>query len=211
MNASLNMVMKSLLFNIFLLGILSAYPALANRALTEINYKDAIDFKGIYQFAFSGLVFGKMGIEYEQTARHYDLTADVALTGLIKLFVTHTSHTTVDADGRNITYETHYHTKKKPRYVKLVYNNGALTEEKALPPEDPKQRPTASAKLKNAAVDPLSFIVRMRRKLAEAFKIPLPLREGAGGGVLSISAGASSYPHPDPPSQGGGSFFHQRL
>ena len=49
-----------------------------------------VNFKGIYEFTFAGLPFGRMGVEIEQSPGHYAITSDVMTTGVIKLFVQHT-------------------------------------------------------------------------------------------------------------------------
>lgn len=158
------MVMKRHFFNILLSGIFLAYPAFAGESLTPVN------FKGVYEFALSGVRFGKMGIEAEQSPDHYAMTCDIATTGLLKLFVQHSSHTTVDGAGQDFLYpdsiyETRYQTKKKAKYVKMVRQGGALIEEKLVPPETFETRPRVPAELKNDAVDPLSFLPMMRREL----------------------------------------------
>ena len=167
------MVMKAIMFNrlgiifVFLFALANTYPARAGDALTPIN------FKGIYQFAFDGLPIGKMGIELEQTPQHYAATSDIMTTGLVGAFVKHLSHTTVDGSGQHyhytdITYESHYQTRKKKKYVQMVTQNGKLTLENLIPPENHESRSEVDEALKNNAVDPLSFLPQLRYDLFEA-------------------------------------------
>jgi hypothetical protein len=151
----------------------SLWLTLPSFVQAQESFTPAIEFKGQYIFAYDGIGFGKMGIEASQTARHYAITSDVASTGIINLFTTHTSHTTVEGIGKDfnypaIVYETHYQTKKKPRYVKIVHAGGIITEETALPPDAPQKRPPVPAGLKKDATDPLSFLLTMRQALHEA-------------------------------------------
>jgi hypothetical protein len=160
------MGMERRLCNILLLILLSiASPAGAAEPAIPL------DFRGIYAFGMPGISFGNMGIEVEQTSDHYAVSTDISLSGMMKLFVQHKSHTTVEASGQdfkypNVDYETRYQTKKKKKYVHLIYRDGAISGE-ILEPPDPK-RPKVPAELKNKAADPLSFILRLREQLAAA-------------------------------------------
>lgn len=158
--------MRFRFYNILLLIFISiACPARA------ADPSISLDFKGVYEFGMPGLPIGKMGIEAQQNAKSYSVTSDIILSSLVKLFVQHTSHTSVDATGQDFkysdeVYETHYQTKKKKKYVKLVYKAGKMVEQ-TLEPPDPK-RPKVPAELSNQAADPLSFILRMREQIAAA-------------------------------------------
>jgi hypothetical protein len=128
-------------------------------------------FKGIYDLDMGGMRFGKVGVELTENPSHYAMAADVTFTGLVKLFASHSSHTTVVGDGaaydyptRN--YETHYRTKKKRKSVKMVMKAGKIVEEAVVPPDNRATRPAVPAADKNAAFDPLSLIVKMRREIA---------------------------------------------
>ncbi len=128
-------------------------------------------FKGIYEFAFDTIRIGQMGIEIEETPTTYAITSDIVTSGLLKLIVKHSSHTTVDASAGEphplITYESNYQTRNKKKYVKMVYENGQVTET-IEPPEPPGKRPPVPAALKNNAFDPLSFALAIRRSVLEA-------------------------------------------
>lgn len=133
---------------------------------------EPLTFKGIYEFRFAGLPFGKLGVEITQTDTEYSIAADVASTGIINLFTRHTSHSVVKEkrtakSNEAVNYETYYRTKNKPRHVKLTYSDGKITEEIVEPPENPAKRLPVPAEVKNAATNPLSLILQMREKLAE--------------------------------------------
>lgn len=165
------MVMRFPLFNI-LLGIifLLPYPASADDGLTGVKAPESFAFKGYYEFGFAGLRFGKLGFEAEQTPQSYSAIADVASSGVLKLFVRHSSHSTVDATATTRAYESHYQTRKKKRHVKLVMEDGKLIEEVLVPSEDGKRRPLVDQALKEAALDPLSFALAMRTRVSEALQ-----------------------------------------
>jgi len=153
------MAMKHHFFNILFIILLLPYPARAAEGLAPVN------FKGIYEFSFAGLPFGRMGVEIGQSQGHYAITTDVTLTGLIRLFVQHTSHTTVEAEGGNIHYEAHYQTRKKKHYIRLDYKGGLLKDEEQIPPETHAKRPEVPMEMKKNAADPLSAILKMRQGL----------------------------------------------
>jgi len=159
------MAMKQRFFNILIiLLLLLPYHAEAGDGLTPIN------FKGVYEFSFAGLPFGQMGVEIEQSSGHYAITSDVTLTGIIRMFVQHKSHTTVEANGGDIHYEAHYQTRKKKHYVRLDYKNGLLKEEEQIPPETHAKRPEVPMKLKQDSSDPLSALLKARQGLWQAQK-----------------------------------------
>lgn len=153
--------MTSIIFAMFVLSS----PVHAADALTPVN------LRGVYEFTFGGISIGRMGIEAEQNAAHYAVAADVMTTGLLKVFVKHSSHTTVDASGADFSYpdreyETHYQTKKKPKEVRMTYKDGKIVKEEALPVDT--DRPAVPENVKNHAADPLTFLLRMRQSLHEA-------------------------------------------
>lgn len=158
------MVMRLSFYNIPLLAMFLASPAWATEPVIPL------DFKGIYQFGLIGLPLGKMGMEMHQDADKYNVAADVTLTGIARIFTRHESHSTVEAAGGdfiypNRAYESRYQTRKKKRHVKMTYKNGKAAEA-ILDPPDPK-RPQVPAELRNSAVDPLSFMLRMREQVAK--------------------------------------------
>ncbi len=162
------MVMKRRFFNILVITLLYPCHAWAEEALAPVN------FKGIYECRFGGIPLGTMGIEAMQTPEHYAITADIASSGLVNLFVKHRSHTTAEGSGGHfsypqITYETHYQTKKKKHYIKLMYKDGLLEEEQ-IPPETHAKRPEVPSRMKKDAIDPLSFLLGMRQGVWEAQK-----------------------------------------
>lgn len=170
------MVMRFSIFNtLTAIILLLSYPATAQEPLTKIKTAPPFVFNGYYEFGFGGVLFGKMGLEIEQSSRSYTATSDITSSGVLKLFVRHNSHTTVDATGHdflydNSVYETHYQTRKKKRYVKMVTKNGQLIEETLVPPETPERRPPVDASLKKGALDPLSFVITMRRQVVLALQ-----------------------------------------
>ena len=201
--------MKRLHFNIALC-ILTSLPcqALAQDGLTTINnMPEPLNFKAIYSFGFEGLPIGKMGIEATQTPKHYAVTSDITTTGLMKIFVKHSSHTTAEGTSRaEGQYESHYQTKGKKKYVKTVTHEGVTGGEILIPPDPPTRQPVA-AEMKRNVADPLTLILRMREELAKALRTsPSFLEgEGRGGGTFTTSA-KESVPHPNPPPQGGREF-----
>ncbi|MDE3038037.1 MAG: DUF3108 domain-containing protein [Pseudomonadota bacterium] len=176
--------MKHYFFNTLVLMLLSC-PALAGEAGSPIN------FKGIYICTFSGIPIGKMGIDIEQTPGHYAVAADITTSGLLRLFVKHQSHSTTEASGEHfiypaIEYETHYQTRGKKHYIRLVRKNGRV-QETQIPPENHVTRPAVPAAILKNAVDPLSLIIEAREKLQEALTAPsTPVGEGRGEGASSI-------------------------
>lgn len=159
---------RSGLYNIVCAWVLASAPVFA--ADTQLP----IDFKGIYEINLGNVAIAKMGLEMEQSASNYAVTGDIASTGIVKLFANHKSHTAVEASGKNFSYperiyETNYSTKKKKKYIKLVYSNGTVTDT-LIPPENRAKRPEVSAALKKNSYDPLSFIIEMRAMLASSIK-----------------------------------------
>jgi hypothetical protein len=170
-----NMGVKFLFFNMLLIaGLALGKPALAG------DGPPPLDLKGLYQFDFSGVPIGKVGAEIEQNGNDYSIATDVTATGILKLFTKHSSHTTVDAHDHTAIYESHYRTKNKKRYVKLVYDAGKIVEEKVEPPDNRATRPAVPAKLKNGAADLLSFNLRLREAVWKATK--------TGGSVITLRA-----------------------
>lgn len=166
------MGMKRCLFNIFLFfAITSSYPAAAELP--------PFDFKGVYECKFSSMPIGRIGIEAEQSAGSYAITADIAAVGVARLFTRHSSHSTVSGGGEDfsyaeIVYETHYRTKDKKRYVRMEQKDGDFTEEDVRPPDNRAVRPAVSTEAKKGAYDPLSFTMALRRKTWEAVQSDTP-------------------------------------
>jgi hypothetical protein len=179
-------MMKHRFFNIAaLLFVLLPCPSMAEDALSVIN-PEPILFKAIYNFELSGISLGKMGIEVQQTPKHYSIVSDIITTGLVKLFVKHSSHTSVDRLGQHDftydqgTYESRYQTRNKKKHVKMLIKDGITGQETLVPPDNPITRPPVAAELKHNVFDPLSLTLQMRQELWTAlnnntkqFSIPL--------------------------------------
>ena len=153
------------LFNI-LMTLCFAYPANAEGALTPVN------FRGLYELTFSGLPFGKFAIDVQQTPAHYTISNDIKITGLLALFVQHSSHTTAAGDGAdfaypNVAYETRYQTRKKKKYVKMVWKDGAMAERLLDPPDDPASRPPVTAEALQGTINPLELLLAMRKEVQQ--------------------------------------------
>ena len=142
---------------------------------SPVNADEAFVLKGIYDFTLSNIIIGRMGLEIDQTPDHYSVTGDIATTGLLKLFVQHSSHTTADGEGKdhvypNIKYESHYQTRKKKKYVAMRYEGGNVVEENLIPPDNRATRPAVATELKKDSADPLSLIIKIRENLIQALK-----------------------------------------
>lgn len=167
---SMYMGMRFRLCNIVCIFLLAAYPAQAQEPLIPIN------FKGLYDISLGSVRIAKTGIELEQDANSYAVAADIVIAGPLKLFTSHSSHTTVDARGAHFfyperQYESRYRTKKKKKYVKLAYHGAQALEEKLDPPENRAKRPAVSEELKKKSYDPLSFILAMRQAIQSGAKV----------------------------------------
>lgn len=169
-----NSMPKIILFSIGLaFSALTQAQAAGAQAGAAESQLSPLAFKGIYEFGFTGIRFGKLGIELDQTAARYQVTCDIVTTGLVKLFVKHSSHTHAQGSGHDftysdITYQTDYQTKKKKKSARLVYKNGKVVEEAVTPPENRATRPAVEDKLKENTTDPLSLVLRIRQALFDA-------------------------------------------
>ena len=141
-------------------------PAAAQPADTQ----QPLAIKGIYRFDIAGFPIGQMGIEVNQTLAHYAITSDIMTTGLVKVFVKHSSHTTVSGTGLEAAYESRYQTKGKKKYVKMVTHDGVTGGEVLVPPDNPTARPPVPTSIKKNVADPLTIILRMRDELWKAEK-----------------------------------------
>lgn len=155
----------------FILALSFAYFPLAASAekLPPLNEKL------YYEADFSGINFGKIGIEIDEQADKANITCDITSSGIVALFVKHSSHTTLAATGSNFTYpdrtyESHYHTRKKYRFVKLVYKNGKIISSTIEPPEDPAKRPAVPEADINKAYDLMAFLLQLRSEVSNAKK-----------------------------------------
>lgn len=135
----------------------------------------AYSLKGIYDIRLSDIRFAKLGLELEQTATSYDIICDVAITGLLKFFTKHSSHTTVSASGKDFvypsrSYESKYKTRKKSRHVKMLYENGQTKKETSIPPVNTAKRKQPTPEQRKDHYDPLSFLIKMRQEVIGTLK-----------------------------------------
>ena len=158
-------------FNILMLGLFAASPVWAAD-------ESPVNFNGQYQFTFSGVEFGRMGIDISQEGGKTAMASDITTTGLLSVFVKHSSHSTYDAAGGKAIYETHYHTRKKARYVKLLYSGAQVTDEILDPKDPPSKRPPVPDEMKKGALNPLAFVLAMRSNLLK--------REDKNGSTYSV-------------------------
>lgn len=161
--------MRLLFINILTLLIFMALPAIAAENLTPINEKL------YYEADWSGVNFGKIGIEIDQQADKADVICDIKSSGIMALFVKHSSHTTLTASGHNFVYpdrvyESRYYTRKKARHVKLTYKDNKIIEQIVEPPDNRDKRPAVPEDDINSAYDLMSFLLQMRSEIFAAVK-----------------------------------------
>jgi hypothetical protein len=148
---------------------LLSYNAAANEALTPVN------FSGHYSFTLAGIPFGKADLAFTQAPAAYKATADVATTGIARVFVQHKSRSVSSGTGSdyqygNVDYESNYETKKKPRHTKWEKKEGVFVSEVVLPPDNRNTRAAVPQAQKQGAFDPVVFTLAVRGKLAESLK-----------------------------------------
>lgn len=135
-----------------------------------------VHFIGQYSFSWAGIHLGKLALAIDETEQEYHLHLGVVSGGIVNLFTRHENDTVADGKRtperyRPHLFDSHYKTKKKPRHVRLVYDDtGKLTEETNEPPENRAIRPEVPAPLKDGSYDPLAAMMALR------------------GGLLSIPA-----------------------
>lgn len=159
--------MRIFFINILLLFILFPNIASASENLTPLNEKL------YYEAQWSNINFGKIGIEIDQQVDKANVICDITSSGIMALFVKHSSHTTLTATGKNFNYpervyESNYHTRKKARAVKLTYKGGKIAEEELNPPENREKRPAVPQDDINGAYDLMSFLLQMRSEITKA-------------------------------------------
>ncbi len=131
-------------------------------------------FIGQYDFSWSGFRLGWLALEVDENDKAYSMRLKVESAGLVNLFTHHTDDTVVKgARSGQIyhpeLYESHYQTKNKPRYIKLMFNKkGVVTEEINEPPEDRTLRPEVPHALKDGAYDPLTLMMALRNGATES-------------------------------------------
>lgn len=152
---------------------LSLYPSIAMSAPHALTPLKPLTIRAQYTFDFSGIIFGRMGVVATETATSYHAIADVTSAGIVRVFVKHESHTTVEGDGEDFTYddaeyESRYRTRDKKKYVHMRFADGTVASEEVQPPDNRQKRPAVPEALKKGALDPLSFALRMRQGLHAA-------------------------------------------
>lgn len=126
-----------------------------------------IHFIGQYSFTWAGLALAKAELAIDKTRDKYALKLQVRLAGIVNLFTSHRSITTVEGshEGESYhphVYESHYWTKKKPRHLKVAYDaKGVMVEETVEPPEDRTERPEVPHALKDKTIDPLTLLLAL--------------------------------------------------
>jgi hypothetical protein len=163
---------RAFAFTLLLIINFQCFSALAAPIGKPETFEAAVTLKGYYEFKCNGVRFGKMGIELEQSKADYTMTSDITTTGVLKFFVPHKSHTTVSGSGKDfaypdVEYESDYQTRKKKKYVKIIYKD-AVPSETLVPPESPDKRPPIAEELKTGSVDPLSFLLHLREGVHKA-------------------------------------------
>lgn len=162
--------MQIFFINILLLFIFLPKLAIGAENLTPINENL------YYEADWSGVNFGKIGIEIDQQEDKADVTCDISSSGIMALFIKHSSHTTLSATGHNFTYpqriyESNYFTRKKKRHVKLTYKDNKITEQVVEPPDNRDKRPAVPEDDINKAYDLMSFLLQMRSEISKAQKV----------------------------------------
>lgn len=153
-----------------LFTICAALPAQAEEQPALAPFALSTD----YEFSWVGIPFGTLHVEAHERLDDYQIAADIKLTGLLSVFVKHSSHTVVSGHPGDFTrgprvYESNYKTRDKPRHVKLGYDaQGHITEEIIEPAENRAKRPEVPRAQKDGTLDPLSLMAQIRRRLASA-------------------------------------------
>lgn len=158
--------MPRIFINMLFCLLLGINPATA-QTLTPLKEKL------YYEADFSGLNFGTINIEIEQEADKASIVCDIASAGILDIFAKHASHTSLIASGSGFNYpervyESDYKTRNKKRHVKLAYKDGKITEQVINPPESEGKRPAVPDADKNAAYDLMSFLLQIRKELADS-------------------------------------------
>lgn len=146
---------------VFAISLIAVNPALADDMAVPQH------FIGQYLFNWTGIPLGTLVLGIDQTQDSYRVHVTVSSQGIVNLFTRHMSDTV--ATGKRIGstylpqfYECYYKTKKKPRHVRLTFDDkGAVKEEFNEPPEDPTDRPVVPHSLKDGAVDPLTMLLKL--------------------------------------------------
>jgi hypothetical protein len=132
-----------------------------------------LDMNARYEFDWNGIALGRVTVGIHETATDYAMHAVVDSKGIVSLFASHHSDTTVKgrrANGRYVAsvYETRYNTRKKFRHVKIVYDEAGRVKEQVMEPPDPDSPVTQADK--DHASDLLTTVLRIRRELSLAWQ-----------------------------------------
>lgn len=156
---------------VILFAWLAAMGLCASNAAYASDKLEPLNFKGVYQFQYAGMPFGKVGIEIAQSPSTYNITVDVLTSGIVKMITAHSSHTVASGKGGKgypmRSYASDYQTKKKLRSVKITTKNGIITEELS-PPDNRATRPAVSVEAKKGAYDPLTLNIALRQAVWDA-------------------------------------------
>ena len=201
-------MMRPYFFNIPLLALCLFMPA-ACMAQDAAPSAQPFNMKVVYDFTLGDIKLGNMGLEIEQTPERYRITGDVATTGILKLFVSHSSHTTAVGSGHhglysNVDYDSHYQTRKKRKSVAMRFEKSRVVSETVTPPDNRATRPAVENALKQDSADPMSLILRIRQGLIDALRpSPSPLEGEGGVGGKPQALQQAANPHPNPPPERG--------
>lgn len=200
------MVHPTRYIKLLLVFSLLSYNAQADEPLIPVN------FTGHYDFTLAGIPFGKADMVLTQTPTTYKASADVATTGIARVFVQHLSQTTSSGNGTNfhydnVSYESRYETKRKPKHVQWKKKDGRFVSELVEPADNRAIRPAVPENQKIAAYDPIAFALAMRSKLLESLKsgektFSVDMYDGrrltradfTANGEAVIKLGGKSYP-----------------
>lgn len=148
------------------------FVAFTSPALAETKHT-----KGQIQMYWGSLNIGRMRINMNEEEYRYDVTFDLKMTGIIKLFAK--SKMFIQSAGMiddGSILPQHYQSRtiksEETRIIDLQFDStGALTFRKNEPKDDPNYRPSVSKDEILGAVDPLSGILKFRREAANALRM----------------------------------------
>ncbi len=163
------MVYRTHFIKMLLALSLLSYSAQADEPLMPVK------FSGHYDFAFSGIPFGKMDISIDQNSTRYTLSGDIETTGIARVLVQHESHTNSKGSGKDFRYgdseyESRYSTRGKKKYAHVSKENGKIISDKVTPPDNRAVRAAVPLADKSAAIDPLAMSIGIRSEFARARK-----------------------------------------
>lgn len=135
----------------------------------------ALDFKGRYDFTLAAVPFGAIDVSMSQGPGYYRAVSDITTVGIAKVFVQHKSHTESRGTGADfkypeVTYESKYETKGKPKSARFVKRGGVIVEDYVQPADHRTARTPVSVEAKSKAWDPVALALGMRIELARIIK-----------------------------------------